>query len=286
MHAGNCTRDADPREGMVYGGTMKELYDILVVDDEQVVIDSAKKILLSEGYLVDTVPDAESAIQRLHGREYKMIITDLMLPRMSGLEFIGIVKKMYSQIVLVMITGYGTLENAVASFTQGVFDYIPKPFSLDELLGVVSRAVKYSEMATVEEKNNFIGIPDAFGRISGYYFMGKHSWARKERDESYSIGPGMAFSRVIKDVTEITLPSFNDEIIQGRPCGHLISGDRLIHTVWSPLSGKVIGRNGDLEKDPALIVSDPFEAGWLARIIPSNTEMELKNLFSLDSRRD
>lgn len=265
---------------------MKEKFDILVIDDEQVVIDAAKKILLSEGYTVDTVSDAESGIERLQRFEYRMILTDLMLPRMSGMEFIGIVKKLNPQIVLVMITGYGTLDNAVASFSEGVFDYIPKPFSLDELLGVVTRAIRYSDTATEEEKSNFIGIPVIGDKINGYFFMGKHSWARREQDESYTIGAGLAFTGVLKEVKGISLPAFNDEIVQGRSCAQIISGDQFIHTVWAPLSGKVIDRNKDLEKDTTLLFRDPFVKGWLARIIPSHSELELKNLFSLDSRRD
>ena len=260
---------------------MKEQFDILIVDDEKIVIDSGKKILTAEGFRVDTVPDAEGAIAQLKNRDYKIIITDLMLPGLSGMEFIKIARNIYPQLVLVMITGYGTLDNELEAFKIGVFDFLPKPFSFEELLGVVTRAVKYSDTASLPEKNNFIGMPDDRMDITNYYFLGKHAWARKDGNNSLVIGPGQAFSRVIGEIEKINLPSVNEELVQGKNCAQMISTDQFMHTVWSPLSGRVTEFNRELEQNPGLIKSDPYTKGWIARILPTNIETELKNLFSL-----
>lgn len=263
---------------------MKEKFDILIIDDEKIVIDSGKKILASEGFNVDTVPDAEEAIVQLKNREYKIVITDLMLPGLSGMEFIKIARNVYPQMVLVMITGYGTLDNELEAFNIGVFDFLPKPFSFEELLGVVTRAVKYSDTASLSEKNNFIGTLKDGMDISNYYFLGKHAWSRKERDNIYTIGPGQAFSRVIGDIEKIHLPAMNEELFQGKNCAQMITADQFVHTVWSPLSGRVTEVNHELERSPGLIKTDPDAKGWLARIMPTNIETELKYLFSLSTR--
>jgi len=104
-------------------------YDVLVIEDEKVVIDSVKKILIPEGFTVDETFDVESALLNLKKNKYKLILTDLMLPKISGLKLIEIVNEKYPDIPIIMITGYATLEIAVQSLKLGAFDFIPKPFA-------------------------------------------------------------------------------------------------------------------------------------------------------------
>ncbi|NOQ98366.1 MAG: response regulator, partial [Calditrichae bacterium] len=94
-------------------------YDILIIEDEKVVIDSAKKILIPEGFKVDDTFSVDKALQKLKQNKYKLILTDLMLPKISGIELTEIVTQKYPDIPIIIITGYATLENAVQSLKVG-----------------------------------------------------------------------------------------------------------------------------------------------------------------------
>ena len=125
---------------------MNNKFDILLIDDEQVIIDSLIKIVDSEGLTIDSVYDTTSAIEKLKNSGYKLIISDIMMPVMNGFEFIREIKKMNILTPVIMTTGYSTIENAVKSLSNGAFDYIPKPFDLDEMISVIRRGLKYYEL--------------------------------------------------------------------------------------------------------------------------------------------
>jgi DNA-binding NtrC family response regulator len=120
---------------------LDETMNILVVDDEPVVCNSCSQLLREEGFEVDTVNRAKVAMQRMKQKDYDIVITDLRMPEISGLEMLEFIKKNFPDTQVIMITGYSTIANAVESIKQGAFDYVPKPFSPDELLTVVRMAV-------------------------------------------------------------------------------------------------------------------------------------------------
>ena len=208
-----------------------------------------------------------------------------MLPKTSGLELIEIVKRKYPQIPMIIITGYATLENAVQSLKVGAFDFIPKPFSFEELLGVVSRAINFIELmrSAKQEEDSIERLIKQLRQIDDkekFYFLGKHSWAKLDKDGSAIVGVGETFYKIIGKIQQVIFPSVNEEIDQGNVCTRIITQDQLVHTVWAPLSGKVIKNNLEVEKNAGLINTTPFSQGWLLRIIPTNLEMELVNLTS------
>ena len=106
---------------------MDKEYDVLIVEDESVVLASIKKIIEPENLVVDAAVDVDSALEKLSRNTYRLIISDLMLPKISGYDFIQVIKEKYPCIPLIVITGYATLENALQSFKTGSFDFIPKP---------------------------------------------------------------------------------------------------------------------------------------------------------------
>jgi CheY-like chemotaxis protein len=262
---------------------MKAEFDILVVEDEPVVIEAAKKILTPESLKVDEALDAETALQKLRHNKYKLVLSDLMLPKISGFDLIEIVKRKYPNIAIITITGYATLENAVQSFKLGVFDFIPKPFTFEELLGVVYRGMKFIEMISSHKRKDnqkewltrkrYVG-----DKLVKYYFLGQHAWAKLDQDGSAIFGVGETFPRIIGDIQRVDFPPINEEISQGSVCVQITTKQHLVHTVWAPLSGRVIEYNRDIEQNAHLIHTDPFFQGWLVRIIPTNLESELVNL--------
>ncbi|NIR52786.1 response regulator [candidate division KSB1 bacterium] len=256
---------------------MNNKCDILVVEDEPVVIDAAKKILVPEGYKVDDAEDAESALHKLEGNKYHVILSDLMLPNITGLGLLERVKCREPAVPVVMITGYATLENAVKSFKDGAFDFIPKPFDMEELLGVVYRARKFFELSR-NRKDSLAEVPGMNDEAVKSYFLGDHAFASLAEDGSVLFAVGKTFPKLMGEVKDVELPEVDTEVLQGNPCVKIITRNKLVHKVWAPLSGRVIEINHKLEEDTGLIDSDPFDQGWLVRVIPTNLENELENL--------
>jgi len=123
---------------------------ILVVDDEQTVCNSIKKILSRKGYEVDNTLNVEEAIEKINKFSYDLVITDLMMPKTNGMELLEIVKENYPELDVIMITGYASLDSAVQATKLGVADYLPKPFTPDELTEVTEKVFEKKKI-TVEK---------------------------------------------------------------------------------------------------------------------------------------
>jgi len=119
---------------------MAKTVNILVVDDEQIVLDSVVKHLRADDYSVRTVPSVRAALELLDQQKFEIVVTDLMMPRVDGLEFIRIIKERFPDILVIMMTGYATISSAGQATQQGAFAYVAKPFTRAELQEVVGRA--------------------------------------------------------------------------------------------------------------------------------------------------
>ncbi len=106
---------------------------ILCVDDEEVILDSFRKILVLDGYAVDTVETGQEALGLVQQRHYDFVFTDLKMPHMSGTDVAKSVKHLRPDIDVVIITGYASVDTAVECMKYGAMDYVEKPFSEDEL---------------------------------------------------------------------------------------------------------------------------------------------------------
>lgn len=119
---------------------------ILVVDDEEMIRDLCMHILTGEGYRVDTAPNGSAALEALGHRDVDLLLTDIKMPGMDGLELFEQVKAMNEDIVTVFITGHGTLDTAIESLMRGVDGFVLKPFTQEEILNAVSRALTRSRL--------------------------------------------------------------------------------------------------------------------------------------------
>jgi DNA-binding NtrC family response regulator len=115
---------------------------ILVVDDEEIVITSCVRVLADGEHEVDAVRSGAEALQKIDEGRYDVIILDIMMPNVDGLEVLQRVKEAHPDIEIVMVTGLSQIETAVRSMKLGAFDYLPKPFDPDELKLVVERALE------------------------------------------------------------------------------------------------------------------------------------------------
>ena len=115
---------------------------VLVIDDEEVVLKSCARILAGGEFEVDTTTNGPDALRRVEERHYDLIILDIMMPGMDGLEVLQRVKETHPDIDVVMITGLSEIGIAVRAMKLGAFDYLPKPFEPDQLKLVLERALE------------------------------------------------------------------------------------------------------------------------------------------------
>jgi DNA-binding NtrC family response regulator len=115
---------------------------ILIVDDEEIIIRSCKRILAGADYEIDAVQDGLEALRKVEETPYDLVILDIMMPKIDGLEVLRRVREGHPDIDVIMITGLSQIETAVKSMKLGAFDYLPKPFDPDALKLVVQRALE------------------------------------------------------------------------------------------------------------------------------------------------
>jgi DNA-binding NtrC family response regulator len=125
---------------------------ILVIDDEPVIADVLRELLGQEGYAVTVAPDAASGRDLLESEHWDALLLDLMLPDADGLDMLRWVRDERPDLAVVMITAYGSVENAVAAMKSGAFHYVTKPFKNEEVRQMVARAVQTTRLR-VENKD-------------------------------------------------------------------------------------------------------------------------------------
>lgn len=114
---------------------------ILVIDDEDIVRISCKRCLIPEGYVVDVAANGVEGMNLVEEHRYDLILTDLKMPDMDGMEFLAKIKEAQPQTKVIMITGYSTVEHAVKAIKLGAYNYLEKPFTPDTLLCSVREAL-------------------------------------------------------------------------------------------------------------------------------------------------
>jgi len=258
---------------------MKKHLDVLVIDDEQVILDAITRISSAEKFCVDTVLDVNTALNKIEKNDYRLILCDLMLPDIDGFKFIDILHEKRKDIPVIMTTGYSTVENAVKSLNKGAIDFIPKPFTADELCSAIRRGLTYLDLRQQEQQKageSIVYVPCP----PKYYRLGYTTWISKDYRGSVLIGITDLFMKTVKTVNEVELMSPQEELVQGSYCASLISDEDVQHPLLAPLSGRILENNIKLIKNHTLLEKDPYFEGWLYRIIPSDFNYEIKNLVS------
>jgi len=119
----------------------KSVTNVLVVDDEKTVCNSCRKILTQEGYKVDVALSGEEALSKVKGSGFDVLITDWKMPEIDGIEVASRIKKENPNIAVIMITGYPSVESSIKAIRAGISDYVPKPFTPEELSDAMVRVL-------------------------------------------------------------------------------------------------------------------------------------------------
>ncbi len=123
---------------------------ILVVDDDPYVLESISSLLRAFGFTVLTSNNANDAIQTLQSEKIDVVLTDIKMPVVTGVELLGMVHKFDPQIPVILMTAYAELEVAVDAIKKGAFDFITKPYNADYLVHTIEKAVKYADLIQME----------------------------------------------------------------------------------------------------------------------------------------
>ena len=124
---------------------------ILIVDDDEAIRDTLFE-LLSEEFVCQTAETAEKALARLEADTYDVVLTDISMPGLSGLELLGHVRQKFPRTPVIIVSGIGDQEHARGLIKLGAFDFLLKPFSLDAVENSVRKALQYRQRLLEEEK--------------------------------------------------------------------------------------------------------------------------------------
>jgi len=125
---------------------------ILVVDDDQDSVELVEKILKKDGYRVQTLTDGRKVEEEIRKNDIHLAVVDLKMPDISGLDVVDMIRHHDSDVAVILMTGYATLDSAVSALRGGVVDYLRKPVREDELLGAVRRALAAKGLALLPEE--------------------------------------------------------------------------------------------------------------------------------------
>jgi len=267
---------------------MNKKAKILLIDDEQVILDAVSRIASLERWDVDSVLNVQDGLDKLPSNNYELIVCDIMLPDKDGFQFLEELYAKQINIPVIMITGYSTVENAVKSLYNGAIDFIPKPFTYEEITSSICRGLEYNKIQKKVAEAEKTGKNESIIFVScpaQYYRLGYMSWMNLESEGSARIGVTNLFLQTIEDIAKIELLDIDDLLIQGNSCAKFETDDNLIHTCLAPLGGRIVERNEIIISDSSLLEKDPFFEGWLYRIIPSDMEFDMKYLIPCSSDR-
>lgn len=129
---------------------------ILIADDDSEFADSLAEKLSDSGYLAEVAYDGQSALEKFRSRRFHIVLTDLRMPGLDGMGLLEGIKKIDNQAVVVVITGFGTIEAAVNAIREGAYDFITKPIKFDSIKVVVDRALEKRRL--VKQLDFFKGL--------------------------------------------------------------------------------------------------------------------------------
>ncbi len=125
---------------------------VLVADDERIVRDLFRRSLGKQGYEVSTARDGLDALNKIKRNNYDVVILDLKMPRMEGMELVKKTRQMKKDLIIIIITGYASVDTAKEAIKQGCFDYITKPFNIGDVKILIKRAFTMREMADEKKR--------------------------------------------------------------------------------------------------------------------------------------
>ncbi len=260
---------------------------ILAVDDEAVILDSFRKILVLDGYCVDTVESGQEALGLIQKHHYDFVFVDLKMPEMDGVDVCKSVKHLRPDIDVIIITGYASVETAVETMKFGALDYVQKPFTEDELLAMIKKSLfKRQERIhrQLVPQVNITHLTDTqipasveFSIPGGVFISEGHCWAGIDQDGKVNVGIDDFAKKLIGKIDSIELPNLGMEIKKGQNLFSIRQGTHSI-PFNAPVSGKVEKINKALLDDLDRLDTTTYDKNWICKLESSQLDLEIKDL--------
>jgi CheY-like chemotaxis protein len=260
---------------------------ILAVDDEAVILDSFRKILVLAGYSVDTVETGQEALGLVRKNDYDFVFTDLKMPGMDGLDVTKAVKHLRPDIDVAIITGYATIETAVSGMKYGAADYVEKPFTEDELVEFANRLLirrqdRAERLASpqihlVTPSSANLPSPAVVNVPGGVFVSNEHTWVEVGINGEGRIGLDDFFQKAVGPLDGLRLPEQGQQVRRGETLFTVERAGRSM-SFAAPLSGRVTRVNHELDFHLSLMKLRPYEQGWICAVEPSDLTGDLGKL--------
>ncbi len=218
---------------------MQEPYHILVIDDEQIMREGCSRILSKNGWSVVTADAGGRGLEEIQRSpdRFDVILLDLMMPGMSGMEVLDRIRAIDSNLLVIVITGYATVESAVEAMKKGAYDFIPKPFTPDQLRLVVKRALerrslqKEAEFLRREREKSLQDVATEKSRIKTIINCMGDGVLVCSRDELI----------VLTNPAALRMLNVSEELLSGRPLSQGDLPPELSKSIDETLNGKEKG---------------------------------------------
>jgi CheY-like chemotaxis protein len=260
---------------------------ILAVDDEPVILDSFRKILVLAGFSVDTVESGPEALTLLRSRDYDFLFTDLKMPEMNGIEVVKAARHLRPDMDVAVITGYGTIESAVETMQFGAVDYVQKPFTEEELIAIANRLlVKREARHELVSRPTVRVVAPAMAETvagreycvpGGAFVSPGHAWARIDPGGQVWVGLDDFARKALKSIERVELPAVGTRVKRGDPLFTVRRGAESAKFL-APVSGEVTQVNDALGRSPGLAIQSPYDRGWVCLVRPADLANDLSGL--------
>ncbi|OPY73158.1 MAG: Transcriptional regulatory protein ZraR [Syntrophorhabdus sp. PtaU1.Bin050] len=220
---------------------------IIIVEDEESILTMLSEFLRNNGYVVDPFIESKKALFALKSNEYQVLITDLSMPHIDGLQLINYIQKEYLNTLGIVMTGYGSLETAISAMRWGAFDYILKPFKFEEVLTIVESAMYYSRLMRNESiPRGLTGKANLLRRFSENKIIRENTILRSCLKDKYKFENIIGISFPMQKVFELI------EKVADTNATVLITGES---GVGKELVAKAIHYNSSRKDSPLVVVN-------------------------------
>jgi CheY-like chemotaxis protein len=229
---------------------------ILVLDDDPIVTLSCKRILGAEGYSISTVDKGEDALNKLAKEDFDLLISDVKLPGMNGIEVLKEARVIKPKTDVVIITGYPTLEDAQQSSKLGAAEYIEKPFTPDL-------------QAFIDDFRDFVSpLRDQENPV---IFYKEGTWARPTKDGLWEVGCDLRYWMLAGDLMYVEFIKNIDNLEAGQLFANIYTSSGKSQQLLSPMNGELKEINTKANDVMAALLKDHLSEGWLlwlAKVLP------------------
>jgi len=220
---------------------------IIVVEDEESILMMLTEFLRNSDYTVDPFLESKEALSALKNNNYQVLITDLTMPKVDGLQLINYIQKEYLDTIGIVMTGYGSLETAISAMRLGAFDYILKPFKFEEILTSVDSALYYYKMLKNENiPKGLVSKANLLKRFSQSKLLLENTILRTQLKDKYRFENILGISFGMQKVFELI------ERVADTSATALITGES---GVGKELVARAIHYNSSRKDSPLVVVN-------------------------------